>query len=468
VIAISGAVVAGAIWVGALAITASPEPGVAAGLAATGSERLEGAGSGTAPTSASVGQVPPTPYPKDSDGVPTEIGGEPVLRGAAITARLAGGDTSAFLAAGWLTVRRDWIWSLVEAHTDHPATDLALMGPATSAWGEPPDTPWPGGFVVLRVRPTCQMWPKSCLVVIDTVRAPTGGVPGPGPTPGAYDEAGIPREIDGQPVLRGTAIADRVASGSPVPFVVAVWFDHVSADRAGPNGGIIGCDFARLLDGARGDPGDGPELRDVGGAMWFGGSAGPQGAEWPGYFTVLRVRAGCPGDRPPAVCLTVLAAVLPPVGLATSPTPLPLPSLPPVVWRGDLPTVVGGEQLLSVRDVGLNIASLRAAPKKTLLVAGYVKPAAAGCTASACPKSKATTLVEPRDLEAAAFGSAAPSGALASYQLLRADGSPWRATKSAAWPKGLYVLRIRAWLGRCRWSGSCRTAFVVVQAVPPK
>ena len=458
-LAVVVAVVTGVALGGATSVVTAPGPRVSASPTALATANV---------ASPSAVAASPTQYPIDAAGVPTTIDGRPVLRGAAISARLATADTTEFLAAGWIAVRHAGILSLVEARTDHPATWFALMGPGTFTWQAPPDRAWPGGFVVLRVRPTCQMWKGYCLVVIAAVTAPAGGVPGPSPTPGAYDEAGIPREIDGQPVLRGTAIADRVASGGAEPFVVAGWFEHVSADCAGPNGSIVGCDFSELVDSVRGGPGDGPELQDANGQMWFGGSAGPQGTEWPGAFTVLRVRAGCAGDRAPALCLTVLAAIAPPADLAPSPTPLPMPSIPPVVWSGDLPTVVDGEQLLGVRDIGLNITSLRAVPKETLLVAGYVEPAASGCTARACPKDKAAILVEPLDLEAAAFGSTAPSGPAARYQLLRADGSPYRAPNSAAWPKALYVLRIRAWMGACPWPGSCRTALVVTKAIAPR
>jgi hypothetical protein len=436
----------------------------------------------SAPASPDVAVAPvettiaaPTPYPTAADGVPTTIDGEPVLRGAAIRERLACGDSPTatpsagsepFLAAGWLAVRRDQMLSLIEAKTDHPTTWYTLFGNGMQLWQEPQGIRWSGGFVVLRVMPTCEPWPGSTLLVSSPMREPTAGVPAASPTPATVDEAGIPLAIDGAPVLRGTAIRERVAAGGASVFVVAGWLQHVSADCAGPKGQIVGCDFTELIDPQRGLSGlnGGVPVVDERGGTYSGGK------QWPGGSVVLRVRAGCGSDTKRWLdnrCVTVVASVDPPA-TAPGPTPLPMPSQPPVVWDGEVPVQVGEDRLWEAPDLASNLAELRRIPKKVgIVVAGHVAPAKSGCTKRSCASaSLATTLVEPLDLaRSSTSASADPSRKPVRFQLLGKDGSPFVGADRDLWANDLRVLDVQPWKGVCPWSGSCSHALVVVKAI---
>jgi hypothetical protein len=415
----------------------------------------------------------PTAYPTAADGVPSTIDGEPVLRGAAIRERLACGDSPTatpstgsepFLAAGWLAVRRDQMLSLIEAKTDHPTTWYTLFGNGMQLWQEPPGIRWSGGFVVLRVMPTCEPWPGSTLLVSSPIPEPTAGVPAASPRPATVDEAGIPLAIDGAPVLRGTAIRDRVAAGGESALVIAGWLQHVSADCAGPKGQIVGCDFTELIDPQRGLSGlSYIPVVDERGGMYSGGK------QWQGGFVVLRVRVGCGDDTkrwPDNRCVTVVASVDPPA-TAPGPTPLPMPSQPPVVWDGEVPVQVGEDRLWELPALASNLAELRRIPKKVgIVVAGHVEPAKPGCAKRSCDNaSLATTLVEPLDLARSTSANADLSRKSVRFQLLGKDGSPFVGADKDLWANDLRVLDVQPWKGTCPWSGSCSHALVVAKAI---
>ncbi len=337
----------------------------------------------------------PTPFPLAEGGVPTEIDGEAVLRGAAVGDHLACAestpdalprDPAPFLAAGWLANRGRGGISLVEARTDHPATWFFLMGNGTSGWLEPPGIRWHGGFVILRAQATCGPWPGRTVLVTAAVRERDPGAPAPSATPATVDDAGVPLVLDGVPVLRGTAMLDRLA-GATEPFVAAGWLLRMNADCMGPDGGIVGCDFTELIDPARGMGAisGGIRVETPAGGLVFAGETG----EWPGGFVVVRAHAGCASvaTHPQLRCLTVTEVVAP-VGAAPAPAPLPLPAMAPVTWDGEVPERVGEDELWTLESLRDNLAQLRRIPKKVqIVVAGIVTAAKEGCTKRALSAS---------------------------------------------------------------------------------
>ncbi len=448
----------------------------ALGVALTGSRPTHAPESSTPAPSGISAIAEPTPLPLAEDGVPTEIDGEAVLRGAAVGDHLScpgstpdalPRDPAPFLAAGWLTNRGRGGISLVEARTDHPATWFFLMGNGTEGWLEPPAIRWRGGFVVLRVQATCGPWPGRTVLVTAAIRELDPGAPTPSPTAATVDDAGIPLALDGAPVLRGSAIRDRLGGGTE-PFVAAGWLLHVNADCMGPSGGIVGCDFTGLIDPARGIGATTGGIRAVDPAgQPFPGAGGA----WPGGFVVLRAYPGCASvaKLPQLRCLTVTEVVPPPAGVAPTPTPLPMPTMAPVTWDGEVPERVGEDELWTLDTLAANLDQLRTIPKKVqIVVGGVVTSANDGCTRRSCPRAALATTLSPASKLARASRTSTGKELTVSkprFQLLKADGSPFRPGSRTSWANGLHVLEVQPWKGKCPWTGSCRSALRVVRAV---
>lgn len=206
---------------------------------------------GTSPTASASPSAPPstipsvTPVSTYAGGIPTAIAGRPVLVGTAISNHIAtAADDTPFLIGG--QVER----AELDCASPNSSPDIPLIGdgcgsgdslfePAVDGRSTPAFetslveasgvTLASSGLVVLRVHvhdaqaTGCPpAWKQRCEQAVVVERVVWGG--GAAPTePAAYAD-GIPRQIDGQPVLRAAAfIAQASATADDTPFLVGGW-----------------------------------------------------------------------------------------------------------------------------------------------------------------------------------------------------------------------------------------------------
>jgi hypothetical protein len=403
----------------------------------------------------------------DADGVPLRIDGEPVLRGSAIIERAQSGDPAPFLVAGWSTIEPQGTcapspWDCNRTHlVDGPGpyltSDITLHADDGSerlpAWTFPYSESWAGGFYVLRVRATCTYWGLVCLFVDGTV-PPSVALPSDS---AGYDADGVPLRIDGQPVYRGTAIADQVRAAQGTPFYAAGWPTPLPSLKKDACTDPLRWDVGPCLRAALADPGRGVAagsgvvargeyLDAVGTLPW----TSPD--RWTGGYVVLRV-VGHSSDS--GLELRV-QGVVGPGGGATSQVPMPtFPSGGSMGWSDDgIVTSVEDQRVWTGTDV---LRGLDAAGTTTILVQGRVERTAC----AACGGVATTVLVPPRGAKALT----------PAFPVLRADGSWFEAGSGMIWQSkpfaGTVVVEVRRWAGACPARADCTDALEVVSVVAP-
>lgn len=260
--------------------------------------------------------------------------------------------------------------------------------------------------------------------------------------PGSSGLEAIPASIDGEPILRGQQISDRIAAVQDAsPFLVAGWLISLQADCMVPAAPtpppFDACGSGRYLSSewpmprssfylysqAKGEP-----------QVWIGG----------GFLVVARVHAhgqkAC-GDWSYAWCrdaLTVEAWIDPPAQLKPTapppPTSTPEPQITANPLASQIPTAIGGEPVYYGSAID---AHLKAGGKSPFLVVGMVMEVMldTDCQpAEECPtKGKPYVLIEP--------GAPHWKVSWSNYPLLTETGF-WQPGATPHWPGDLVVLRV--------------------------
>lgn len=288
----------------------------------------------TTPSSSSSSPLVSPTHGLDADGVPTTIGGRPVLRGDAIRRRALGGGAGPFLAAGWVNYRAGGPCPSSSSECEHielvdrPAGDgatpaIELLSKDGQDWPS-----WaPRYFSILEVRTSgaCARSERVCLAVDTGISGPPEPTPVPPPTPAnaTYDDAGIPITVDGEPVFRDFGIRRQAVRGG-VSFLVTGRIQVTIYDcleGACPLSAVrVLVPPAPIAPPAPGLVPDYVLLDDSESGTW--GPYDPR--RWPNDLVVLRVRAydlSCRWQRFCDGALFVEAQIPPPATTPPSPSP---------------------------------------------------------------------------------------------------------------------------------------------------
>lgn len=261
--------------------------------------------------------------------------------------------------------------------------------------------------------------------------------------PGASGLEAIPASIDGEPILRGQQISDRIAAvQNASPFLVAGWLAYINADCMVPaaptpppfdacgSGRYLTSKWATmappsfyLYSRANGEP-----------QIWIGG----------GFLVVARVHAhgqkAC-GDWSYGWCrdaLTVEAWIDPPAQLKPTapppPTPTPEPQITANPLASQIPTAIGGEPVYYGSAID---AHLKAGGNSPFLVVGMVMEVMLDidCQPEELCSTQGTpyVLIEP--------GAPHWKVSWSNYPLLTRTGF-WQLGATLRWPGDLVVLRV--------------------------
>ena len=355
--------------------------------------------------------------PLGVDGIPTAFDGEAVLRGDAITARLAGpGDGEAFLAGGFVVFTPTRCRELVCDAGWSLETDAAGSGepgfPLMTIAGGATIVPTTGAATVFRVDvaadatrcgPLC---PDTLLVRATVWRQPTKG-----PVP---DEATPPEGGDVNMAL----VPDFVAySGRESETIIG----YIVKGDLLSRGGIV-----------PGSPSDPPQSPPI--AVYAEDLVTVIGQDVPGRGFI-------------AAGATIPPASSPPFG-----DPSVGPSIPTgVEYLADIPIAIDGEPVL----VGGAIGQVFVERGRSFLVTGILGNIIFDCVTGACPESAVLTLRPPGDREGGHPG-----------RFLLDENGTWGPPSQDRWPGDLVVLRVRAYDLDCPWMSFCDDALLVEAWIP--